>query len=49
VAPDVSACRRSGDGQYFAGGTAAPTPRATATLAPETAAYRAFGQRVRQV
>ncbi|HVH29089.1 MAG TPA: TonB-dependent receptor [Vicinamibacterales bacterium] len=49
VSPDVSACRRSGDGEYFAGGTAAPTPRASATLAPETAAYRAFGQRVRQV
>ena len=49
VSEDVSACRRSGDGEYFAGGTAAPTPRASATLAPETAAYRAFGQRVRQV
>ena len=46
---DVSACRKSGDGEYFAGGTAAPTPRASATLAPETAAYRDFGQRVRQV
>jgi hypothetical protein len=45
---DISACRRSGDGEYFAGGTAAPTPRASATAAPETAAYRAFGQRVRQ-
>ena len=37
---DISACRRSGDGEYFAGGTAAPTPRASATAAPETAAYR---------
>ena len=46
---DVSACRESGDGKYFAGGTAAPTPSASATLAPETAAYRDFGQRVRQV
>ena len=46
---DVDACRRSGDGEYFAGGTAAPTPRASATAAPETAAYRAFGNRVRQV
>jgi carboxypeptidase family protein len=45
---DISACRRSGDGEFFAGGTAAPTPRASATAAPETAAYRAFGQRVRQ-
>ena len=49
MAPDVSTCRSSGDGEYFAGGTAAPTPRASATLAPETAAYRQFGQRVRQV
>ena len=49
VASDVSTCRSSGDGEYFAGGTAAPTPRASATLAPETAAYRQFGQRVRQV
>ena len=47
--PDISACRRSGDGQFYAGGTAAPTPRASATAAPETAAYRAFGQRVRQI
>ena len=37
---DIDACRQSGDGEYFAGGTAAPTPRASATLAPETAAYR---------
>ena len=48
AAQEVSACRKSGDGEYFAGGTAAPTPRSTATLAPETAAYRDFGQRVRQ-
>ena len=46
---DADACRRSGDGEYFAGGTAAPTPRASATAAPETAAYRSFGNRVRQV
>ena len=45
---DIDACRRSGDGEYFAGGTAAPTPRASATAAPETAAYRSFGNRVRQ-
>ena len=46
---DADACRKSGDGEYFAGGTAAPTPRASATAAPETAAYREFGNRVRQV
>lgn len=49
AATDLSACRRSGDGEYFAGGTAAPTPRASAIAAPETAAYRTFGNRVRQV
>jgi hypothetical protein len=43
-----SACRTSGDGEIFAGSTAAPTPSASATAAPETAAYRAFGNRVAQ-
>jgi hypothetical protein len=48
-APDsVSACRRSGDGEIIAGGTAAPTPAANATNAPETAAYRDYGTRFRQ-
>ncbi len=42
------ACRRSGDNEIFAGSTAAPTPSASATLAPETAAYRAYGNRVYQ-
>jgi hypothetical protein len=44
----VSACRRSGDGEVIAGGTAAPTPAASATFAPETAAYRDYGTRFRQ-
>jgi hypothetical protein len=43
-----SACRRSGDNEVFAGSTAAPTPSASATSAPETAAYRDFGNRVAQ-
>jgi hypothetical protein len=43
-----SACRASGDNEIFAGSTAPPTPSASATLAPETAAYRDYGQRVRQ-
>src|SRR5436190_6045978 len=45
----VSACRTSGDNEIIAGGTAAPTPAASATLAPETAAYRNYGTRFRQV
>ena len=44
-----SACRHSGDNEIIAGGTAAPTPAASATLAPETAAYRNYGTRFRQV
>ena len=32
----------------YAGSTAAPTPSASATLAPETAAYRDYGNRVYQ-
>ena len=43
-----SACRKTGDNEVFAGSTAAPTPSASATSAPETAAYRAFGNRVAQ-
>jgi hypothetical protein len=44
-----SACRTSGSGLIYAGSTAAPTPSASATLAPETAAYRDYGNRVYQV
>jgi hypothetical protein len=43
-----SACRTSGANEVFAGSTAAPTPSASATSAPETAAYRAFGNKVAQ-
>src|SRR5688572_26760077 len=43
-----SACRKTGDDGVFAGSTAAPTPSASATSAPETAAYRDFGNRVAQ-
>jgi len=42
-------CRESGDGEIFAGSTAAPTPSASAILAPETAGYRDYGNRVSQV
>src|SRR5207249_2194880 len=34
----VNACRRSGPNEVFAGSTSAPTPSASAILAPETAA-----------
>ena len=44
-----TACRQSGDNEIIAGGTAAPTPAASATAAPETAAYRDYGTRFRQV
>ena len=44
-----SACRGSGDNEIIAGGTAAPTPRASATAAPETAAFRNYGTRFRQM
>ena len=44
-----SACRKSGDNEIIAGGTAAPTPAAAATSAPETARYRDYGTRFRQV
>ena len=43
------ACRQSGDNEIIAGGTAAPTPAASATAAPETASYRDYGTRFRQV
>jgi hypothetical protein len=43
-----SACRKSGDNEVFAGSTAAPTPSASPTSAPETAAYRDHGNRVYQ-
>ena len=45
----ASACRQSGDNEIIAGGTAAPTPAASATAAPETASYRDYGTRFRQV
>ena len=41
------AARRSSD-EVFAGSTAAPTPSASATSAPETAGYRDYGNRVSQ-
>ena len=43
-----SACRKSGDGVFYGGSTAAPTPSASATTSPEAAAYRDFGNRVYQ-
>jgi hypothetical protein len=43
-----SACRVSGDGEVYAGSTAAPTPSASAIAAPETAGYRDYGNRVSQ-
>ncbi len=43
-----SACRASTNAEIFAGSTAPPTPSASATLAPETAAYRDYGNRVTQ-
>jgi hypothetical protein len=50
AAPGFSgdACRKSGDNEIFAGSTAAPTPSASAVAAPETAAYRDYGNRVSQ-
>lgn len=42
------ACRKSGGNEVFAGSPAPPTPSAASFLAPETAAYRDYGQRVRQ-
>jgi Carboxypeptidase regulatory-like domain len=43
-----SACRTSTNDLVYGGSTAAPTPSASATLAPETAAYRNYGNRVYQ-
>jgi hypothetical protein len=43
-----SACRTSSDDEIYAGSTAPPTPSASAVLAPETAAYRNFGNKVNQ-
>jgi hypothetical protein len=43
------ACRKSSADEVFAGSTAAPTPSASAILAPETAGYRDYGNRVSQV
>ena len=43
-----SACRISTSDLVYAGSTAAPTPSASATSAPETAGYRDFGNRVSQ-
>jgi hypothetical protein len=45
---DGNACRASAANEIFAGSTAPPTPSASATLAPETAAYRDHGNRVAQ-
>jgi hypothetical protein len=51
AAPGFSgdACRKSSSDEIFAGSTAAPTPSASAVLAPETAGYRDYGNRVSQV
>jgi hypothetical protein len=43
-----SACRTSGSDLVYAGSTAAPTPSASPTSAPEIAAYRNYGNRVYQ-
>jgi hypothetical protein len=45
---DAKGCRHSDDGQIICAG-ASPTPSCSATAAPETGAYRAFGQRVQQL
>jgi hypothetical protein len=45
---DASACRHSDDDQIICAG-ASPTPACSATSAPETGAYRNFGQRVQQL
>jgi hypothetical protein len=42
------ACRKSTSDLVYAGSTAAPTPSASATSAPETAGYRDYGNRVSQ-
>jgi hypothetical protein len=45
---DASACRHSDDDQIICAG-ASPTPACSPTAAPETGAYRNFGQRVQQL
>jgi hypothetical protein len=45
---DADACRHSDSDEIIAGPGIPPTPTASATAAPETAAYRDYGQRVRQ-
>ena len=45
---DADACRHSGPNEIIAGSTVAPTPSASPVAAPETAALRRYGQRVRQ-
>jgi hypothetical protein len=45
---DGEACRTSPGDFVYAGSTAAPTPSASAILAPETAGYRDYGNRVAQ-
>jgi len=45
---DASACRHSDADQIICAG-ASPTPACSATAAPETGAYRNFGQRVQQL
>ncbi|HEX5109146.1 MAG TPA: TonB-dependent receptor [Vicinamibacterales bacterium] len=47
LVPDANACRHSEPNEIIAGG-ASPTPTASAMAAPETAAYRDYGQRVQQ-
>jgi hypothetical protein len=42
------ACRKSTSELVYAGSTAAPTPSSSPTLAPETAAYRDYGNRAYQ-
>ncbi|HVZ19956.1 MAG TPA: TonB-dependent receptor [Vicinamibacterales bacterium] len=43
-----NACRTSSGNLVYAGSTAPPTPSASATASPETAAYRDYGNRVNQ-
>jgi hypothetical protein len=43
-----SACRTSSEGLVYAGSTAPPTPSSSPTFAPETAAYRDYGNRLYQ-
>ncbi len=45
---EAKACRHSDEGQVICAG-ASPTPSCSATSAPETGAYRNFGQRIQQL